>query len=342
VSDQGPGDERVDRLWRALSALGFDLVFGAPRELVMRARMVELSWSGVRVPAIAAELACSEKTVWRWLHRFNRSGLVGLEDLGGQGRKRRITEAAGNVGHQGQRGHFSMLAGTERKGGNDLCLVRRCGTGAGPTAADYELMPRSVLDDAGAGCNRAHVTCQGTRRGGDACPWYGSLLSSLSLDVPDTADGSCTHGVRPEVEAVEFHPPARLDAVPPRVAVPLHLHRVNADVTNPDAVLRAGIPAVGTAGEDLADLALGECCGGGAGLGLTRHRAGVPGSPRRIRRHDRHRQPGHNGQRSCRGSPSVLEFHRILSRRREARATSHNADSIPPVRKEHARISRAG
>jgi transposase len=55
--------------------------------------MVELSWRGMRVPAIAAELACGEKTVRRWLHRFNRSGLEGLEDLGGQGRKRRITEA---------------------------------------------------------------------------------------------------------------------------------------------------------------------------------------------------------------------------------------------------------
>jgi transposase len=65
----------------------------APRDLVMRARMVELSWSGQRVPAIADELRCSSKTVRRWLHRFNRSGLEGLEDLGGQGRKRRITEA---------------------------------------------------------------------------------------------------------------------------------------------------------------------------------------------------------------------------------------------------------
>jgi transposase len=55
--------------------------------------MVELSWSGQRVPAIAQELRCSPKTVRRWLHRFNRSGLEGLEDLGGQGRKRRITEA---------------------------------------------------------------------------------------------------------------------------------------------------------------------------------------------------------------------------------------------------------
>ncbi|MFE7779450.1 helix-turn-helix domain-containing protein [Streptomyces sp. NPDC057445] len=65
----------------------------APRDLVMRARMVELSWQGMRVPAVAAEVACDQKTVRRWLHRFNRTGLEGLEDLGGQGRKRRITEA---------------------------------------------------------------------------------------------------------------------------------------------------------------------------------------------------------------------------------------------------------
>lgn len=64
----------------------------APRDVVMRARMVELSWSGLPVPAIAVELGCSQKTARCWLHRFNRSGLPGLEDLGGQGRKRRITE----------------------------------------------------------------------------------------------------------------------------------------------------------------------------------------------------------------------------------------------------------
>ncbi|MEU3343108.1 helix-turn-helix domain-containing protein [Streptomyces sp. NPDC006668] len=44
-------------------------------------------------PQIADELRCSQKTVRRWLHRFNRCGLEGLEDLGGQGRKQRITEA---------------------------------------------------------------------------------------------------------------------------------------------------------------------------------------------------------------------------------------------------------
>ncbi|MFF7191700.1 helix-turn-helix domain-containing protein [Streptomyces sp. NPDC008222] len=65
----------------------------APKDLVERCRMVELSWNGWLVPQIADELRCSQKTVRRWLHRFNRSGLEGLEDLGGQGRKRRITEA---------------------------------------------------------------------------------------------------------------------------------------------------------------------------------------------------------------------------------------------------------
>ncbi|MFF9222089.1 helix-turn-helix domain-containing protein [Streptomyces viridosporus] len=81
-------DENEQRLVRGLSRAR-----KAPRDLVLRARMVELSWSGQRVPAIADELRCSPKTVRRWLNRFNRSGLDGLEDLGGQGCKRRITES---------------------------------------------------------------------------------------------------------------------------------------------------------------------------------------------------------------------------------------------------------
>jgi transposase len=66
----------------------------APRDLVMRAGdgRVELV-RAEGVPAIAADLGCSQKTVRCWLHRFNRIGLEGLEDLGGRGRKRRITEA---------------------------------------------------------------------------------------------------------------------------------------------------------------------------------------------------------------------------------------------------------
>jgi hypothetical protein len=45
----------------------------------MRARMVELSLSGLRVPAIAVELGCSQKTVRCWLRRFNRLVTAGTE-----------------------------------------------------------------------------------------------------------------------------------------------------------------------------------------------------------------------------------------------------------------------
>jgi transposase len=65
----------------------------APGDWIQRARVVMLSWQGRRVSVIAAELDCHEETVRRWLHRFNASGLEALADLGGQGRKRRITEA---------------------------------------------------------------------------------------------------------------------------------------------------------------------------------------------------------------------------------------------------------
>ncbi|MFJ3229340.1 helix-turn-helix domain-containing protein [Streptomyces sp. NPDC086783] len=34
------------------------------------------------MPATADETRCSPKTVRRWLHRFNRLGLEGSEDLG--------------------------------------------------------------------------------------------------------------------------------------------------------------------------------------------------------------------------------------------------------------------
>ncbi|WP_406724689.1 helix-turn-helix domain-containing protein [Streptomyces sp. GD-15H] len=54
-----------------------------------------LSWEGLRVPEIAGELGCHEQTVRRWLHRFNASGLDGLVDLGGQGRKRRSPRPSG-------------------------------------------------------------------------------------------------------------------------------------------------------------------------------------------------------------------------------------------------------
>lgn len=64
----------------------------APADWILRGRIITMSWAGLRVPAIADRLGCHEQTVRRWLVRFNASGLDGLADLGGQGRRRRITE----------------------------------------------------------------------------------------------------------------------------------------------------------------------------------------------------------------------------------------------------------
>jgi transposase len=65
----------------------------APADWSQRARIIMLSWDGLTVPAIAAEVGSHENTVRRWLHRFNAAGLDGLGDRPGAGRKRRITEA---------------------------------------------------------------------------------------------------------------------------------------------------------------------------------------------------------------------------------------------------------
>jgi transposase len=65
----------------------------APADWIERARIISLSWDGLAVPAIAAEVGCHPNTVRRWLHRFNATGLDGLGDRPGAGRKRRISEA---------------------------------------------------------------------------------------------------------------------------------------------------------------------------------------------------------------------------------------------------------
>ena len=65
----------------------------APADWIERARIIALSWDGLAVPAIAAQVGCHENKVRRWLHRFNDSGLDGLGNRPGCGRKRRITEA---------------------------------------------------------------------------------------------------------------------------------------------------------------------------------------------------------------------------------------------------------
>src|ERR687894_1601841 len=65
----------------------------APADWIRRAQIVALSWDGLRVPAIAAALGCSQKAVRYRLARFAAEGLDGLGDRPGPGRKPRIGQA---------------------------------------------------------------------------------------------------------------------------------------------------------------------------------------------------------------------------------------------------------
>jgi transposase len=65
----------------------------APADWIERARIITLSWDGLGVAEIAAEVGCHENKVRRWLHRFNAAGIDGLGNRPGAGRRRRITEA---------------------------------------------------------------------------------------------------------------------------------------------------------------------------------------------------------------------------------------------------------
>jgi transposase len=64
----------------------------APGDWILRARIVSLSWKGLRTARIAEELGCHPKTVRKRLHRFNAEGIDGLGDRPGAGRKPRLTE----------------------------------------------------------------------------------------------------------------------------------------------------------------------------------------------------------------------------------------------------------
>src|ERR671920_2424871 len=80
----------------------------APADWIRRAQIIALSWDGLRVPAIAAALGCSQKAVRYRLARFAAEGLDGLGDRPGAGRKPRIS--------QGQRSQLIALVGSPPPG----------------------------------------------------------------------------------------------------------------------------------------------------------------------------------------------------------------------------------
>jgi transposase len=82
-----PADPTEERRIRKLASARH-----APASWLQRARIVALSWDGAQVGQIATQLGCHQRTVYRWLHRFNAGGLDGLGDLPRAGRPRRLGE----------------------------------------------------------------------------------------------------------------------------------------------------------------------------------------------------------------------------------------------------------
>jgi transposase len=82
-----PGDAMEERKIRKLAGARH-----APADWIRRAQMIALSWDGMRVPAIADALGCSQKAVRERLARFAAQGLDGLGDRPGAGRKPRISQ----------------------------------------------------------------------------------------------------------------------------------------------------------------------------------------------------------------------------------------------------------
>jgi Homeodomain-like domain len=126
----------------------------APADWIERARIVALSWDGLAVPAIAAEVGRHENKVRRWLHRFNAAGLDGLGNLPGCGRKRRITGA--------ERSQIIALARSVPPGRLDR-------DGAGELSADDERGRRSGRWTPSPGRPGRRASPWGAARSGGSC-----------------------------------------------------------------------------------------------------------------------------------------------------------------------------
>src|SRR5215207_333886 len=98
-----PTDPAEERRLRKLAAARH-----APASWIQRARIITGSWDGASVAELARRLDCHPKTVYKWLHRFNTSGIDGLTDLPRPGVPRRISEH--------ERGRIIQLARTEPPG----------------------------------------------------------------------------------------------------------------------------------------------------------------------------------------------------------------------------------
>ena len=84
---RSPRDAKEEQQIRKLAGSRY-----APDDWIFRARIISLSWRGLRTSEIAEALDCHPKTVRKHIHRFDALGIDGLGDRPGAGRKPRITE----------------------------------------------------------------------------------------------------------------------------------------------------------------------------------------------------------------------------------------------------------
>lgn len=87
LTARAPEDAEEERKIRKLAGSRH-----APGDWIFRARIISLSWQGLRTAKIAGELGCHPKTVRKRIHRFNDEGIDGLGDRPGAGRSPRLTE----------------------------------------------------------------------------------------------------------------------------------------------------------------------------------------------------------------------------------------------------------
>lgn len=116
----------------------------APGDWIFRARIISLSWQGLRTAKIAGELGCHPKTVRGRIHRFNDEGIDGLGDRPGAGRKPRLIET--------ERSKIVALTRREPPG-----RLVRIGGGGDLEAFDEQKEAHWTLDALAAAANRQGI-----------------------------------------------------------------------------------------------------------------------------------------------------------------------------------------
>src|SRR5260370_720213 len=89
-----PQDEAEEQKIRKLAGARH-----APGDWIERAQMVERSWDGLGVLAIAERLRCHPKKGRRWLQRVSADGIDGARDRPRAGRELRGGAGAGDPAH---------------------------------------------------------------------------------------------------------------------------------------------------------------------------------------------------------------------------------------------------